>query len=154
MAFCLNCSLLLHESALANNECYSHNLVLLLATLCMYRSDSIGLHITTFRVSRRRREMYCGHRRLCVFLCVCPRPHAHTIPRHECNLGNGSGCPLVVHYRADLQSVHGLRCYGNNANPSYTFASTPRHDDIVRTQNVSECSVLPVCLVHTLSTIV
>ena len=23
------------------------------------------------------------------------------------------GCPLVVHYWADLQSVHGLRCYGN-----------------------------------------
>ena len=32
------------------------------------------------------------------------------------------GCPLVVHYWPDLQSVHGLRCYGN----------------ITRTQNVSE----------------
>jgi len=32
------------------------------------------------------------------------------------------GCPLVVQYSADLQSVHGLRCYGN----------------ITRTQNVSE----------------
>jgi len=30
--------------------------------------------------------------------------------------------PLVVHYWADLQSVHGLRCYGN----------------ITRTRNVSE----------------
>ena len=27
--------------------------------------------------------------------------------------GSGRGCPLVVHYWADLQSVHGLRCYGN-----------------------------------------
>jgi len=35
--------------------------------------------IITFRVSRRRREMYCGHARLCVCLSVCPRPHAHTI---------------------------------------------------------------------------
>jgi len=26
--------------------------------------------IITFRVSRRRREMYCGHARLCVCLCV------------------------------------------------------------------------------------
>jgi len=26
---------------------------------------------------------------------------------------------LVVHYLADLQLVHELRCYGNNANPSY-----------------------------------
>jgi len=33
------------------------------------------------------------------------------------------GCPLVVHYSADLQSVHGLRCY----------------DNIARTRNVSEC---------------
>ena len=30
-----------------------------------------------------------------------------------CNLGSGRGCPFVVHYCADLQSVHGLRCYGN-----------------------------------------
>jgi len=41
--------------------------------------------------------------------------------------------PLVVQYRADLQSVHGLRCYGNNANPSYKLAFIPRYDDIVRT---------------------
>jgi len=27
--------------------------------------------------------------------------------------GRGRGCPLVVHYLADLQSGHGLRCYGN-----------------------------------------
>ena len=38
-----------------------------------------------FRVSRRRREMYCGHPRLCVcvsvYLYVCTRPHAYTIAR-------------------------------------------------------------------------
>jgi len=27
--------------------------------------------VITFRVSRRRREMYCGHARLCVCLSVC-----------------------------------------------------------------------------------
>jgi len=27
--------------------------------------------------------------------------------------GNGRGCPLVVHCWADLQSVHGFRCYDN-----------------------------------------
>ena len=37
--------------------------------------------IITFRVSRRPREMYCGHARLCVCLRVCPRPHAHIIAR-------------------------------------------------------------------------
>ena len=36
----------------------------------------------------------------------------------------------------------------HNANPSYyKLASTPRYDDIVRTRNVSECSVLALCLV-------
>jgi len=30
-----------------------------------------------------------------------------------CNLGNSRGCPLVVHYWAELQSVHGFRCYDN-----------------------------------------
>ena len=37
----------------------------------------ITVNIFTFRVSRRRREMYCGHQRL----CVCPRPHVHTTAR-------------------------------------------------------------------------
>jgi len=45
------------------------------------------LHFITFRVSRRRREMYCGHAHLCVCLSLCPRPHAHTIARPGCNLG-------------------------------------------------------------------
>jgi len=30
--------------------------------------------------------------------------------------GSGRRCPLVVHCWADLQSVHGLRCYGNTRN--------------------------------------
>jgi len=37
------------------------------------------LILITFRVSRRRCKMYCGHTRLCVCLSVCPRPHAYTI---------------------------------------------------------------------------
>jgi len=28
---------------------------------------------------------------------------------------NGTGCPLVVHYRTDLQSLYGFRCYDNIA---------------------------------------
>ena len=38
---------------------------------------------------------------------------------------SGRGFPLVVHYWADLQLVHRLRCYGN----------------ITRTRNVSEYSL-------------
>jgi len=37
--------------------------------------------------------------------------------------GNGRGCPLVVHYWADLQSVHGFRCYDNIApNVKYQYS--------------------------------
>jgi len=75
--------------------------------------------------------MYCGHARLCVCVClsVCLSaaacPHYYTDP-------DVRGCPLVVHYWADLQSAHGLRCYGS----------------IMRTRNVSQYMlVLALCLV-------
>jgi len=75
--------------------------------------------LITFRVSHRPREMYCGHARLCVYVSVCVSvclsaaacPHYCTDP--DVTWGSGTGCPLVVHYWADLQSVHGLRRYGN-----------------------------------------
>jgi len=84
--------------------------------------------LITFCVSRRWRKMYCGHVRLYVCLCVCMsvcayvclsaavRPHYCTDP--DVTWGRVRGCPVVVQYWADLQSVHGLRCYGNNAKPS------------------------------------
>jgi len=76
--------------------------------------------------------------RVCVSVClsVCVSVCSRTptlLHGPGCNLGHGRGCPLVVHLWADLQSVHGLRCYGNNANPSYKLASIPRYDDTVRT---------------------
>jgi len=59
--------------------------------------------------------MYCGHARLCVCLSVslsaAVRPHYCTDP--DVTWRHGRGYPLVVHYWADLQSRHGLRCYGN-----------------------------------------
>jgi len=71
----------------------------------------------TFRVKRRRRQIYSGHVRLCVCLYVClflaVFPHYCTDP--GVSRGNGRGCPLVVHYWANLQSVHGYRCYDNIA---------------------------------------
>ena len=42
--------------------------------------------VITFRVSRRRREMYIGHARMCltVSVCaVCPSPHSHTTARTQ-----------------------------------------------------------------------
>jgi len=86
--------------------------------------------IITFRVSRRRRETYCGHPRRCVCLSAAVRPHNCTDP--DVAWGSGRRCPLVVHYWADLQSGHGLHCYGN----------------ITRTRNVSKYMlVLVLCLV-------
>ena len=67
--------------------------------------------LITFCVSRRRRKMYCGHACLCVCLSAAVRPHYCTDP--DVTWGHGRGCPLVVHYWADLQSGHGLHCYGN-----------------------------------------
>jgi len=79
----------------------------------------VPLHyLVTFRVSRKRREMYCGHARLCVCLCVCLSVRGSCL--HYCTdpdvTWSGRGCPLVVHCWADLQSVYRLRCYGNTRN--------------------------------------
>jgi len=68
---------------------------------------------------------------VCLSVCLSVRGRTPTLlhgPR--CNLGHGRGCPLVVHYWADLQSGHGLRCYGNITRT--LVASIPRYDDIVR----------------------
>ena len=46
-----------------------------------------------------------------VSLSAAACPHSYTDP--DVTWGSGRGCPLVVHYCADLQSVRGSRCYGN-----------------------------------------
>jgi len=70
----------------------------------------MAICVITFCVSRRRGKMYCGHARLCLPV----RGRTPTLLHGPgCNLGHGRGCPIVVHYWADLQSGHGLRCYGN-----------------------------------------
>ena len=46
-------------------------------------SEFNTLVIITFRISRRRREIYIGHARLSVWLSVCPSPHAYTTARTQ-----------------------------------------------------------------------
>jgi len=49
------------------------------------------VYYISVHVSRRRREMYCGHPRL----RVCPRLHACTIPRTSGgSIGGGQGGPV------------------------------------------------------------
>jgi len=74
-----------------------------------------AIFVITFRTSRRPREMYCGHAHLCVCLSVCLSAAAclQYCRDPDVTWGSGRGCPLVVHYWADLQSVRGLCCYGN-----------------------------------------
>ena len=60
----------------------------------------------------------CASAYVCLSLAVFPRYCMDP----DVTLENGRGCPLIVYYLADLQSVHGFRCYGN----------------IARTRNVSE----------------
>ena len=52
-----------------------------------------------------------GHSRLCVCLSLAAFPLYCMDP--DVTWGNGRGCPLVVHYWADLQSVHGFCSYDN-----------------------------------------
>jgi len=55
---------------------------------------------------------------LCVCLSVCLSTAAclHYCMDPDVTWGSGRGCHLVVHNWADLQSVHGLHCYGNTKN--------------------------------------
>jgi len=59
--------------------------------------------------------MYIGHGRLCVcvsvFLSLAAFPHYCTDP--DVTWRDDMGCPLVVHYWSDLQSVRGFLCYDN-----------------------------------------
>jgi len=77
---------------------------------------------------------------VCLYVCVSTSACLHYCTDPDVTWGSGRECPLVVHYWADLQSVHRLRCYGN----------------ITRTRNVSEymlVCLLALCLViimHTL----
>jgi len=90
--------------------------------VCVFVSQYLALHccmpaFITFRVSRRRHEMYIGHMHLCVCVCVCLYlslaifPHYCTDP--DVTWTNGRECPLIVHCWADLQSLHWFRCYDN-----------------------------------------
>jgi len=51
--------------------------------------------------------------RLCLYVWLSVDAFSHYCTDPDVTWRSGSGCPLVVHYWADLQSVHGFRCYYN-----------------------------------------
>ena len=53
---------------------------------------------------------------VCVSVCLSAAACLHYCTDPDVTWRSGRGCPLVVHCWADLQSVHGLRCYGNIRN--------------------------------------
>ena len=46
-----------------------------------------------------------------VYMCLFAAVRSDYCTDPDVTSGHGRGCPLVVLYWADLQSVHGLRCY-------------------------------------------
>ena len=64
---------------------------------------------------------YSGHARLynsvcvCVSLCLSLAAFPHYSTDSDVSWRNARECSLVVHSWADLQSVHGFRCYDNTA---------------------------------------
>ena len=74
-----------------------------------------------FCMRHSQSEMCIGHVHLCMCVCLClcvclsvtAFPHYCMDP--DVSWGNGRGCPIVVHYCADLQSVHRFHCYDNIA---------------------------------------
>jgi len=52
---------------------------------------------------------------VCVSVCLSLAAFPHYCTDPDVTWGNGRGCPVVVHYLADLQSVHAFRCSDNIA---------------------------------------
>jgi len=48
--------------------------------------------------------------RVCLSVCLSAAACRHYCTDPDITWGSGRGCPLVVHYWVDLQSVHGFRC--------------------------------------------
>jgi len=76
----------------------------------------------TFNVRHSQAEMYIGISHLSVCLSFWPLQHSHTTARTPLQLGGMvAGCPLVVHYWADLQSAHGFCCCDNTHMSAYSL---------------------------------
>jgi len=84
--------------------------VLSVYTVCCLKT------VPRYCISHRRRVMYIGHALLrCVSVRLTLAAFPHYCTDSDVTWRNGRSCPLVVQCSADLQSVHGFRCYDNIA---------------------------------------
>ena len=71
--------------------------------------------------------------RVCVSMCLCVCLSTAACLQYcmdpDVTWRSGRGCPVVVHCLVDLQSVHGLCCYGNITRTRRPISSRcPSHD--------------------------
>jgi len=85
--------------------------------------------------------MYIGHGCLSVSVClsVC-RGIATLLHGPDVTWGNGRGCPILEYYWADLQSVHGFRCYDNIHVCKLMAVYTPNAYSAEREMSASACT--------------
>ena len=57
----------------------------------------------------------CLRLSVCLSVCLYLAAFSHYCTDPDVSWENGTGCPVVVRHWADLQSVHGFRCYENIA---------------------------------------
>jgi len=106
----------------------------------------------TFRMRHSQGEMYTGHSHLCVCLSLAAFPHY--CMDLDVSWGNGRGCALVVHYWADLQSLHGFRCYDNIAPNAkcqrvlYAWFNEPSFLQLLGSKSASPTESLSIQLQH------
>jgi len=60
-------------------------------------------------------RMYWSRVSVCLCVCLSLAAFPHYCMDPDVTRGNGRGCPVVVHYWADLHSVRGFRCHDNIA---------------------------------------
>jgi len=65
------------------------------------------------RESKTTRNALWSRASVCLSMCLSAAACPYYCTDPDVTWGSGRGCPLVVHHWEDLQSVHGIRSYGN-----------------------------------------
>jgi len=91
------------DSKLQLNKLWQFRIFLIRLTFYISRESKTTRNVLWSRASVR----------LCLSVCLSAAACPHYCTDPDVTWGSGRRCALVVHYWADLQLVHGMRCYGN-----------------------------------------